>query len=439
MLRRKHKKANLSLSLILLCSSFLFSQTKIDFSNNRKSDSIDYSSFYPALMLKHNIGPFYKLPKNPVLSPSRFGWDSQDVADPFILVTADSIFLYYDGSNKGHYSIGYAVRDEAGWGWINRKQILQPDDQKWRSFHLIAPTIIPGKENFLIYNGNESDSELGYKTGIAKQNSNGHWAFSSVQTEFKSNQNDWDFAGNAYQDIVYLPKQKIYKMWFSGFFGPFTSIGLAESTDGIQWVKKNKKPVFESAPGVIAPEVIYNGESFKMYFTQLNLNNGFGTEIKSIESIDGESWKNVESVLKPQSKWEAKRLMRPNISFFEEQVHLFYCAQKGSKWQIGEAIADAFFKPLGLWQSNRIINKYNYLIIKYEMPALTDIRISLQDLKEGIHQIADIKSNRKELRLGVYKSSIVIDKGLSSFIIEIELSTENETQSPIIYEILLKE
>ena len=163
------KTKNFILYLIFFFSSFLYPQTKIDFSENLKTESIDYNSFYPALLLKHSIGTFYKLPKNPVLSPARSGWDNQDTADPFVLVTADSIFLFYDGSSNGRYSLGYAVRDEDGWGWVGRKQILQAYNQGLRSFHLIAPTIVPGKEKILIYNGNESDSELGYKTGFAQK------------------------------------------------------------------------------------------------------------------------------------------------------------------------------------------------------------------------------------------------------------------------------
>ncbi len=390
-------------------------------------------------MLKHSIGRFYKLPKNPVLSPRRSGWDNQDVADPFVLVTADSIFLFYDGSSKDHYSLGYAVRDIDGWGWVNRKHILQPDNQGWRSFHLIAPTIIPGKPDRIVYNGNSNDSELGYQTGLAQKKNNGHWVFSSPSPLFKIIPDHWDYAGNAYQDIIYFPKKKIYKMWYSGFFGPFASIGLAESKDGTKWTKLGEKAVFESSPGVIAPEVVFDGENYKMYFTQLNFNKGFYTEIKSADSKDGRNWNNKKTILKPEAKWEGKRLMRPNISFFEGQVHLFYCAQKNSKWQIGEATAEAFFQSSGSWHSNEIKNKYNRLIIKYEKPLQTNIKIDLVDKKNGNSQTIDIDLNKEELRTDVYQSFTLIDKSFTFFSIEVGLSTENELHSPVIYEIVLKE
>ncbi len=428
----------LTLFLLHVSISILFSQITIDFAQHEEQQSVDYHSFYPALMLKHTIGTFYKLPKNPVLSPAHGGWDMQDVADPFVLVTADSILLFYDGSAKGHYSLGYVVRDDAGWGWVGRKQILKGDKQNWRSFHLIAPTIVPGKNQLLIFNGNNSDSELGYKAGLAQKDKSGQWQYKSVKPLFKPGPKDWDFAGNAYQDVVYFPKEKKYKMWYSGFFGPFASIGLAESDDGIVWRKIKNKPIFESSPGVIAPDIIFNGETYTMYFAQLNLNRGFRTVIKSAESQDGISWGNIKTILKPKAKWEGKRLMRPNISFFEEQVHLFYCAQKGSKWQIGEAIADAQFEAAGMWQSEKIKNTYSRLRIKFEQPFQTVLKIKLLDEANGAGQIIDLELEKSELRSGVFSSSASIDPNLASFIIQVDLISENETRSPVVYEIILE-
>jgi len=208
----------------------------------------------------------------------------------------------------------------------NRTKIFSPDVQVWRSFHLIAPTIVPGTD-IMIYNGNKTDYELGYKSGMAKRE-DGKWTFVSKDPLFKPIKNEWDFSGNAYQDVVYIPDEKIFKMWYTGFTGLYASIGLAESTDGIEWTKR-KKPVFQSEPGVTAPEVLYNGEKYIMYFVQLNIAKGFRTTIHSVESKDGIKWENKKEELKSEDRWEGKRLMRPNLSFFEEQIHLFYCAQNG--------------------------------------------------------------------------------------------------------------
>lgn len=407
---------------------------RIDFSDNDSFRDVDYCSFYPALLLKHEINSFYKLPKNPVFTVSPSGWDSEDVADPFVHVTADSIYLFYDGSSNNHYSIGYAVRDKDGWNWINRKQILVPDKVKWRSYHIIAPTIIPGKQ-LLLYNGNERDIETGYKIGLAKKSAK--WAFLSSKSIANPRSSSWDYSGNTYQDVVYIPDQKIYRMWYSGFTGPFAHIGLMESKNGIRWKKIGRKPVFQSSPGATSPEVIYNGEIYSLYFTQLDLNRGFATKIVSVKSTDGINWKDPRVVLIADERWEGHRLMRPNISFFEGQIHMYYCAQRGSKWNIGDATADVDFKNSGIWTSREIKKKPKKIVIKYEQPWQTEIAVSL--VKKGQEQPVQLNlpGNSKEIRANVFHSVSDIDI-LPPFKIEIHLSTENESTSPTVYEVLLE-
>jgi hypothetical protein len=131
------------LSLLLLSGmNELAAQTaSLSLYSPQTAENVDYYSF-SALMLKHHIGTdFQKLPKNPIVSPSPSGWDSKDVADPFVLVMADSVLLFYDGDNNDQYKIGYAVQDELGWGWKKRNKILTGSGGEWDSFHQIAPVV----------------------------------------------------------------------------------------------------------------------------------------------------------------------------------------------------------------------------------------------------------------------------------------------------------
>lgn len=415
-------------------SPLLSAQYTIDFSSCEKSDKMDFFSLYPFLILKHEIGQFYKLPKNPVLSPSKAAWDSEDVADPFVWVTTDSIYLFYDGSNDVKYSIGYAVRDKDGWGWIKRGQILKPDNVPWRLFHIIAPTLIPGTD-ILIYSGNSRDSELGYRIGTAQKKSD-LWQFTGVEPVFSDNPKAWDFAGNAYQDVIYLPDEKKYKMWYSGFTGPLVSIGMAESADGINWHKTATDPVFKSIPGAIAPEVIFNGKEYTMFYTQLDLQNGRKTLINSARSADGMSWHSVKNILKPEGGWEGRSLMRPDISYFENQYHLYYCAQRGSNWQIGEATADAVFKASGEWISKPLTINPSKITVDYEMPARTNLLITLLDASDRPLQEIDLSSGKQKIRNGVFRS-VFSDMPVFRKI-RIKMTTGDPSKSPLIYNFVLE-
>lgn len=422
-----------SLLLSLLVALNLYAQ-KMNFFENSSVQNIDYNSFYPAILLKHQINTFHKLPKNPVFTISRSGWDSEDVADPYVLVTADSIYLFYDGSYNNHYSIGYAVRDHDGWNWINRKQILAPDKISWRSYHIVAPTLVPGKQ-LLLYNGNEKDIETGYQIGLAQKRAS--WVYHSPKPVAKLNSASWDYSGNVYQDVVYIPAEKKYKMWYSGFTGPFAQIGLMESRDGIKWNKTNSKPVFQLSPGAISPEVIYNGENYTLYFTHLDLNKGIGTKIESVTSNDGITWDEPKIILRAEDSWEGKKLMRPNLSFFEGQIHLYYCAQRGGEWNIGEALAEVSFVNSGSWISKSVKKKVKRIIVKYEQPFQTNVSVKLLKESQNTPIELNLLENRKEIRLNAYQSILNTDI-IPPFNIEIELQTENENTSPMIYVLMLE-
>lgn len=411
------------------------------------AEKVDYHSFAPALLLKHRLpNRFQKLPKNPVLTPSPGSWDSKDVADPYVVVTADSILLFYDGDSKDRYHIGYAVRDSAGWGWQKRGLILTGSGEEWDSFHQIAPAALLQPERWLLYyNGHREDSELGYQWGLALRERPsaaapfGEWRYAPGQPLLKLDSTDWDFAGNAYGKALWFPEEGKYRLWYTGFQGPLACIGLAESFDGLRWQKVGNGPVLALFPGVIAPEVIFNGESYSMYFVQPELRGGrMVTKICRAESRDGINWENVQDVLLPTERWERRRLMRPNLSYFEGRVQLYYCAG-GGNWSIGTAYLEAQFENAGLWRSQPLQGDFIRLSLKYEQPPETALTISLVDAVTQKTYPCALEANRKILRKEVYHAHIAIPQELlfRPWQVEVRMSTARPDRSPVLYEIAL--
>lgn len=419
----------------------------LPFHSPQLAEKVDYHSFAPALLLQHRIpNNFQKLPKNPVLTPSRGGWDSRDVADPFVVVTADSIVLFYDGDESDRYHIGYAVRDSLGWGWQKRGLILGGSGAEWDSFHQIAPAALLQPERWLLYyNGNSADSELGYQWGLALREREsasapfGEWRYAQNRPLLALDSTAWDFAGNAFGDVLWLPEEGKYRMWYTGFQGPLASIGLAESADGVRWKKVGQGPVLARFPGVIAPKVIFNGETYTMYFVQPELRGGrMATKICRAESRDGINWENIQDVLLPTERWERRRLMRPNLSYFEGRVQLYYCAG-GGNWRIGAAYAEAQFEKAGAWRSQPVQGKFTRLNIKYEQPPETVLTVSLIDAASGQAYPWVLEENRDILRKDVYHAQLTVPaEWLSrSWQVEIRFSTARPDRSPAAYEIVL--
>jgi len=424
--------------MVFYYGSAIETDQRIFFHSAAHFENVDYHSFAPLLMLKHEIGAFQKLPKNPVLEPSNFGWDRKDVSDPFVMVTPDSIYLYYDGSDNNGYKIGYAVLDPSGWKWQKRKKIFPKANNGWDNYHQINPTPLIYKNQFRIYySGNDSDSEFGYQVGMAIKEANSQWQYPSRLPVLGIDSTAWDFAGIIYADVHYFPGADIFKMWYTGFQGPLSAIGLAESRDGISWKKVGDEPVFNIFPGVIAPEVIFNGEKYTMYFTQLVYDDGLKTFISRTESEDGINWNGVEPILKPELRWESSKLMKPNLSYFDGRVHLYYCAQKGSTWRIGAATADALFEPEGTWRSHRIKSKADWVSFVSESPEGTDISVALIDTELSKKYELSMSGYSKELRTGVLEKKMLLPDSLNlnHWQIELGLQSKIENRSPVIYEL----
>jgi len=405
------------------------------------AENVDYHSF-SALMLKHRIGTdFQKLPKNPIVSASRAGWDSKDAADPFVLVTADSILLFYDGDNNDQYKIGYAVQDELGWGWKKRDKLLSGSGGEWDSFHQIAPVVFFRDGKWMIYyNGNVRDSELGYQWGMASGPSLNKLNYLPDLPFMALDTTHWDFAGNAYGDVLYFPEEKKFRLWYTGFQGPLASIGLAESSDGLRWNKVGEEPVLSSLPGIISPDIIFNGETYAMYFVQLELSDKSRmTKISRAESKDGIHWENAVEILQPDIRWEGKKLMRPNVSYFDGRVQLYYCAARGGRWRIGAAYTFAEFASPGKWASKLLEGRFQTVRIKYEQPAETSLQVNFLDPRSGKSFPADLEAQKKSLRKDVWLSALAFPQELQSreWQLELQLTTTNPNSSPVVYEIQL--
>lgn len=421
--------------VICMAASTRGQSTRIPFYSPDLAENIDYHSFPSMLVLKHSIGKFYKLPKNPVLTLSRDGWDSRDVSDPFVLATADTVYLFYDGSSGGKYHIGYAVRDPDGWNWIRRGKVFGENNGLWDSYHQIDPFLVSlGDEWRLYYSGNSSDSELGYQIGAAVKSGSGDWSYSPDNPVMALDSTSWDNAGNIYSSVVYLPERDIFRMWYTGFQGPLSGIGLAESRDGFHWEKVGSGPVLNLLPGVICPAVIYNGEKYVMYFVHLSLGTRYRTKICRTESQDGIHWGDTEDILLPDEKWEGGKLMKPNLSCFEGRIHLYYCAQKSSSWRIGDAIAEAAFAKKGLWRSRIMKDKISKIEIKYELPTETSMKAFVIDAVSGGRKPLSL-DQATPLRANVYSKSINNLSIQGDWQVELELKTTVENLSPVVYEI----
>ena len=418
----------------------LFAQEILPF-RYQVANNVDVTSFHGMMVLSYELpNKFIKLPKNPVFSPSKNGWDRNDVSDPFIVQNSDSLILFYAGSGEdgSRYRIGRAIRDEMGWYWTNRTKInLAVDD--WDGFHQLSPIVYRDSLHWrMIFFGNYRDEELGYGIGQAVSIDLQNWQKLSRQPLQLDTLLNWAVSGQIYGDIVYLPNENKYRLYFSGFQGPLSAIGFLESTNGVNWQIVTAQPIISLLPGVIAPEVVYDGKKYRMYFSRLTLSErGISTELQQALSKDGITWDSIKTVLKPSERWEKNTLVRPHLVYMENRMMLYYAAGKG-RWKIGAAVTKPKFSKKGYWRSQKIIKSVSGIELGCQIPEGTAIDLIVKWENNSEEMVLLPETIQLTKRYGGKK--VIFRNPKADAIIEwiaLKLKTTDEAISPVVYEIKL--
>jgi predicted GH43/DUF377 family glycosyl hydrolase len=113
----------------------------------------------------------------------------------------------------------------------------------------------------------------------------------------KGPSNAWDSGSVSAASVLFGPND--YEMWYSGHPTGSTryQIGYANSGDGVSWAKSGSNPVLSyGGPGswdsyyVLAPYVLRDGSTYKMWYRGANNASSTGAGIGYATSPDGIAW-----------------------------------------------------------------------------------------------------------------------------------------------------
>ncbi len=134
--------------------------------------------------------------------------------------------------------------------------------------------------------------------------------------------------GNVYAPDVHLENNR-YRMWYGGQGRDgHDRIHLAESDDGITWVRRGVVLEDRTANHVNDPSVVRIGDTYFLYYTRAA--RGIIDEIALATSTDGVRWEPRGVVLRPgaSGEWDSLLVGRPSVIHEDGLFKLWYDGRK---------------------------------------------------------------------------------------------------------------
>jgi predicted GH43/DUF377 family glycosyl hydrolase len=178
----------------------------------------------------------------PVLSPGNYGeWDATNVT-PGAIIKVDGIYkMYYGGwaDQEGQWSIGLATSsDGIHWNKYPNNPVLK-GTSGWE--YQISPSSVIQIEGkyYMYYTARNFPN---YSIGLATSSDGINWTRYSGNP-ILSPTNSWESTGVYNPSII--SDNGIFKMVYSNAY-PNNALGIATSTNGINWNKSEENPIFDN-------------------------------------------------------------------------------------------------------------------------------------------------------------------------------------------------
>lgn len=244
---------------------------------------------------------------NPIITPGAGGsWDANWVAPVHVMKVGNEYWMYYAGSDSGGASgdpihIGLAISPD-GLTWT-----------KYGSNPLISPGSADAWDDYKVNHMSIMLEDGIYKGWYSGRKNDGIWKIGYITsadglswTKYGSNP-ILDVGGGGAWDSAFILTSGIFKegtTYFLYYWGGTSAadmttwkIGLATSSDGINWSKHASNPVFSGVvgewdDGVLTAHIIRIGKIYYMFY-QGNTSDGANSAIGIATSSDKITWERI--------------------------------------------------------------------------------------------------------------------------------------------------
>ena len=265
---------------------------------------------------------------NPIITSSGNYYDYYAVAQPVVLYDEGIYKMWYHGlaGGGGQAYILYSVSsDGINWTPTSSNPVLSPGNYgSWDSHHVSPGAVIKEGGVYKMYYCGFSNENNSWHVGYATSLDGISWEKYSQPILFGS-------YGWEYQIIVssVIKKDNTYFLYYTGRNLPSYKIGVATSSDGINWTKYPGNPILVNdtpweLDGILDASVVNLNGSLKMVYMNSG-STGFG----SATSVNGLNW--VKSQGNPfftnentSNGWASEKISYPTMVKVSNETRIYY-------------------------------------------------------------------------------------------------------------------
>jgi predicted GH43/DUF377 family glycosyl hydrolase len=265
---------------------------------------------------------------NPVLSKSYVWWEELGVQQSKVLYDNGQYKMWYHSLASGPFYTGsYATSpDGINWTKSNDNPIISPSPDTWDLNATIPGAVLKDDGIFRMYYIGWSNHYYNWHVGLATSPDGINWTKMSNPVLYAG-------AGWEYQIAVssVIKVDSTYYMYYSGVNSGYSKIGLATSSDGINWIRHSSNPVLQKdanweGTGVYYPSVIYENNVFKMVYMNVN---GSISAFGMATSTDGINWTKSSSnpfftEQQTANNWADDDIAYPNYIKVNNEYRIYY-------------------------------------------------------------------------------------------------------------------
>ncbi len=181
----------------------------------------------------------------PVLGRGAIGeWDAVDVLNPALVLRGGLYYNFYSGFDGKTWRTGLAISRD-GLEWSRKGAVLSPDPSTWEGNYIAANGSVLESGGMFLYWYQAGGRQP--SIGLAESRDGVHWVKRPAPVLEPGPRASWDERGVADPYVIHL--EGVFYMFYLGQDRARRQrLGVARSWDGVKWEKLRSNPILEPGP-----------------------------------------------------------------------------------------------------------------------------------------------------------------------------------------------